>query len=208
MAAPLFHVIAGPNGAGKTTFYEQWLRIRSAAEFVNPDLLARAALGRWSRTREDAQLGQDLAQARRQALMAAGESLVTESTFSHPSKLELLAEAKRAGYRVAVYHLSVSDADFAVERVAVRTALGGHPVPEANIRGRYARNGPLIRLAVLAADFGLVFDNSVDGQPPRQLATFASGVATRAAADLPGWAEALYGDDVEAVRLPAAPGRP
>jgi hypothetical protein len=48
---PAFHLVAGPNGAGKTTYYEHYLRDRTRAEFVNPDLLAKAALGRWSRTR-------------------------------------------------------------------------------------------------------------------------------------------------------------
>lgn len=196
MARPLFHLIAGPNGAGKTTFYEQWLRARTDAPFVNADLLAREALGRWSEDREEARLGQELAEARRVALMAEARSLVAETTFSHPSKLDLLHAARQAGYRIAVYHLSVVDADFAVERVADREAQGGHPVPAEKVRGRYERNGPLIRDAVRLADFGYVFDNSVDGRPPRLLATFVAGAPTRVAADLPAWADSLYGADV------------
>jgi predicted ABC-type ATPase len=195
LARPTFHLIAGPNGAGKTTFYAQWLKSRTDAEFVNPDLLVHDALGRWSQTRVDAELGQELAQARRRALMAAGQSLVTESTFSHPSKLGLVDEVLAAGYRVVVYHLSVADADFAVERVADRAFLGGHPVPEANIRGRYERSGPLIRQAVLRAHFGYVFDNSTDGRPPRLLLSFADGARVNRAASLPAWAAQLYGQD-------------
>ena len=195
MSPPTFHLIAGPNGAGKTTFYEQWLRARTDAEFVNPDLLARQTLGRWSHSRQDAELGQQLAQARRQALMTSGQSLVMESTFSHPSKLDLVGEVLNAGYRLVVYHLSVADADFAVERVADRVFLGGHPVPAANIRERYERNGPLIRQAVLQAHFGYVFDNSADGKPPRLLLTFTAGAPVKRAARLPSWAEALYGRD-------------
>ena len=195
MARPTFHLIAGPNGAGKTTFYEQWLRARTEAEFVNPDLLAREALGRWSQTRAESEFGQQLAEARRSALIAAGESLVMESTFSHPSKLELVETVLAAGYRLAVYHLSVADPDFAVERVADRAFLGGHPVPEANVRGRYERGGPLIRQAVLKAHFGYVFDNSVDGRPPRLLVSFQGGARVKRAARLPAWAGQLYGQD-------------
>lgn len=195
MSQPTFHLIAGPNGAGKTTFYEQWLRARTDAEFVNPDLLARQALGRWSHSREDATLGQSLAHARRRELMSEGRSLVVESTFSHPSKLELIEEVLQSGYRLVVYHLSVADADFAVERVADRTFLGGHPVPAANIRQRYERNGPLIRQAVLRAHFGYVFDNSADGRPPRLLLTFAAGAPLKRAGKLPAWAAELYGRD-------------
>jgi predicted ABC-type ATPase len=195
LARPTFHLIAGPNGAGKTTFYEQWLKARIGAEFVNPDLLVREALGRWSETRAEAKMGQELATARRRALMAAGLSLVTESTFSHPSKLDLVEAVLAAGYRLAVYHLNVADADFAVERVADRAFLGGHPVPEANIRSRYERNGPLIRQAVLRAHFGYVFDNSVDGRPPRLLLSFVAGARVGPRPRLPAWAARLYGQD-------------
>lgn len=193
---PTLHLIVGPNGAGKSTFYEHQLRAMTRAEFVNPDLLAHEALGRWSTTREDMRLGQDLAAARRTALFAQRASLVLESTFSHPSKLELVDEALRAGYRLVVYHLSVADADFAAERVADREVMGGHPVPEAKIRERYARNGPLIRQAVRRAHHAFVFDNSLDGKPPRLLVTFSAGKVRAAAEDLPAWARELYGPDL------------
>lgn len=196
MAQATFHLIAGPNGAGKTTFYETFLRNRTDAPFVNPDLLAKEALGHWSETRAEAELGQAIAGARRKALLASGESLVMESTFSHPSKLELLEEVRQAGYRLIVYHLSVTNADFAVERVADREYMGGHPVPEANIRGRYDRNGPLIRQAALIADQAFVFDNSVDGAPPRLLIVFEHGRVVKRAAALPTWASEIYQTDL------------
>ena len=189
---PTFHLIAGPNGAGKTTFYEHFLRPRTSAPFVNPDLLAREVLGRWSASAEDAALGQDLASARRESLIAGGQSLVMESTFSHPSKLDLIETVIAAGYRLAVYHLSVLNADFAVERVIDRQAMGGHPVPDAKVRGRYDRNGPVIRRAVLRADNGFVFDNSIDGAPPRLLITFQAGHIVKVARDIPAWAAELY----------------
>ena len=198
--APILNILAGPNGAGKTTLYEVTLSRFTTAEYVNPDRLAFAALGRHARTREEAELGQALANARRDALMSAGESLVTESTFSHPSKLDLVRRAKALGYQVAVYHVNVGSADFAVSRVAAREADGGHPVPEANIRARYERNQPLIREAVLMADRAFVFDNSAIGAPPRRLITFVGGQATNVAADLPAWARALYGGEVAQAR--------
>jgi predicted ABC-type ATPase len=195
-ASPIFHILAGPNGAGKTTLYEARIRLVSDAPFVNADRLSFEALGRHSETREEAELGQRLADARRDALMEAGESLVTESTFSHPSKLDLIRRAKTLGYRVFVYHVNVRSADRAVARVAAREALGGHPVPESNIRSRYERNQPLIREAVQMADRAMVFDNSLLGQPPRELIRFVNGQATDVAPDLPAWAKALYADDL------------
>jgi predicted ABC-type ATPase len=74
--------------------------------------------------------------------------------------------------------------------------MGGHPVPEANIRGRYERNGPLIRQAALMAERAFVFDNSIDGSPPRLLITFEQGHVIQAADDLPAWALQLYQTDL------------
>ena len=212
---PTLHVLAGPNGAGKTSFYESWLRRRTDAEFVNADLLVHAALGRHATTQADATLGQRLAEDRRAALIAGRQSLVTESTFSHPSKLDLLLQARAGGYRLIVYHVNVDSSDLAVARVAAREAQGGHPVPEDRIRGRYLRNQALIRDAVRMADRAFVIDNSVRGSKPRALIAFASGTAAEVAPELPAWATTLYADDLashaqakSAARLTAEGRRP
>ncbi|MDB5423773.1 MAG: hypothetical protein JWQ29_1189 [Phenylobacterium sp.] len=193
---PVLHILAGPNGAGKTSLYQSAIREFTNAEFVNADELSFNALGRHAQNQADAELGQALANARRDALLAAGVSLVTESTFSHPSKLDLVERARASGYVVIVYHLNLESADDAVARVAARLAQGGHPVPESKIRGRYERNQPLIREAVRGADRGFVFDNSVLARPARRLITFAHGHPIDVAPDLPAWAKALYGEDL------------
>jgi predicted ABC-type ATPase len=195
-ANPILHVIAGPNGAGKTTLYESQIRALTDAEFVNADRLALEHYGHVAVTREESEKGQALADERRRALMADGRSLVTESTFSHPSKLDLIKTAKSAGYRVVVYHVNVKDADRAVARVESRVRQGGHPAPEERIRKRYERNQPLIREAVLAADHAYVFDNSRLGEPPQVLITVQGGRAVKIADALPQWAATLYGDDI------------
>ncbi|MET0271672.1 MAG: zeta toxin family protein [Phenylobacterium sp.] len=195
---PAVHILAGPNGAGKTTLYEAFVRRATNAEFVNADRLSLEALGRHALTREDAELGQRLANERRDALLAGRQSLVTESTFSHPSKLELVRKAKALGYTVVVYHVNVQTADDAVARVTAREGHGGHPVPEANIRGRYERNPPLIREAVMLADLAHVFDNSRLGALPRRIIAFEAGKVTHVVDDLPDWAATLYGPDVGA----------
>lgn len=195
-APPILHIVAGPNGAGKTTLYEAWVRRLTDAEFVNADRLCFEVLGRHALSREDAELGQRLANERRDALLAARASFVTETTFSHPSKLDLITQARALGYRVVVYHVNVATADFAVARVTAREGQGGHPVPEANIRGRYERNQPLIRQAVLMADRAFVFDNSALGKPPLRLITFVGGSVQTVAATMPDWAAKLYASDI------------
>lgn len=193
----VLHILAGPNGAGKTSLYQAHIRRVTDAEFVNADRLALARLGHHAATQAEAELGQRLANERRAELIRAGRSLVTESTFSHPSKLDLIREAKSAGYRVIVYHVNVESPDLAVARVQARLGHGGHPVPEERIRSRYQRNQSLIREAVRLADQAHVFDNSVGGEWPRQLIAFSRGRVVRAAAALPVWAQTLYGPDLK-----------
>jgi hypothetical protein len=53
----------------------------------------------------------------------------------------------------------------------------------------------LIRQAVLRAHFGYVFDNSVDGRPPRLLLSFVAGARVGPRPRLPAWAARLYGQD-------------
>ena len=193
---PTLFVLAGPNGAGKTTFYRLRLAGKVDAEFVNADELALKTYGHVAGTIEESAEGQRLADLRRRELMEAGDDLVVETTFSHPSKLELLQTAHKLGYRIFVYHLNVEDADMAVSRVAGRVRQGGHPAPEDRIRARYERNQPLIRQAVLTADRAEVLDSSGRGRAPRLLIDFIGGKAIEVADDLPDWAINLYGGDL------------
>lgn len=196
MTPPVLYVLAGPNGAGKSTLYESRVRHMTSAEFVNPDLLASARFGHPARTEAESVWGQAEAERRREQLMDERASVVIESTFSHPSKLDFLQRAKQLGYVLVVFHVNVEAPEDAVHRVTHRVATGGHPVPEDRIRTRYARNQPLIRQAMLAADRGFILDNSRISQPPILLAEFANGIGQRRHDPLPAWAATLYGADL------------
>lgn len=193
---PTLHVIAGPNGAGKTTLYRNRLEQRYPdAEFVNADELASKEFGHPAQTAAESARGQELAENRRRELMAARKSLVTESTFSHPSKIDLVRDAKAAGYEVVLYHVNVRSPNLSVLRVADRVGKGGHPVPEDKIRQRYDRNQPLIREAAKLADRAYVFDNSEIGKPHQLAAVLEKGKAVRVDENVPAWARALYKDE-------------
>lgn len=193
---PTIFVLAGPNGAGKTTFYRNRLARWVEAEFVNADQMALESFGHVAATVAESAEGQRLAELRRQQLMAEGEDLVVETTFSHPSKLELLEQARALGYRIVLYHLNIESAELAVERVSGRVLQGGHPAPEDRIRARYQRNQPLIRRAALMADRAEILDSSRSGQAPRVLITFKRGRAIEVTENLPDWAISLYGGDL------------
>lgn len=193
---PTMFVLAGPNGAGKSTFYRTRLCRITRAEFVNADDLALKAFGHFAITTEESAEGQLLAEERRRELMTHKADFVIETTFSHPSKLDLLRDAKAAGYEIVVYHLNLDSADLAVERVVGRALDGGHPAPEDRIRARYERNQPLIREAVLLADRALVLDSSAMGEAPTPLIGFSGGKVVELAHGLPEWAINLYGGDL------------
>ncbi len=192
-ARPTLYVLAGPNGAGKSTLFEHILQhdpVSRSATFINADLIQRETLR--TTDMEAAYEAASLAEARRRECIARRESFITESTFSHPSKLDLIHDAANADYRVAVFHINVNNADISVSRVAQRVQRGGHPVPEQKIRERYQRNQMLIRAAVLAADAGLVFDNSERFAGPRRILEFRRGFIVDLAAPVPEWVRELY----------------
>jgi predicted ABC-type ATPase len=197
VSKPTFIVVAGPNGAGKTTLYEREIKaMHPDAEFINADRLAQERFGHPAQTKDESAVGQQLAEVRRRELMAQHKSLVTESTFSHESKIDLVRDAKDAGYDVLVYHVNVRNADLAVMRVQGRVAQGGHPVPEDKTRGRYERNQPLIREAALLADHAYIYDNSALGKPHRLALELHHGQAVRPN-DVPPWARQLYAPELE-----------
>jgi len=191
-ARPTLFAIAGPNGAGKTTFYETALRERIAAPFVNAGLIQRDELGDVAET--TAYRAAEIAARRRSDLLKRGESFVTETVFSHPSKLDLLRGAKARGYRIVVFHLHVASADLAVARVEERVKEGGHSVPEGKVRQRYDRNQSLIRAAVAMADHAMVYDATALNRPLALLIRTTSGRGEYVAPDPPGWFRRLYAE--------------
>lgn len=70
-------------------------------------------------------------------MIARGLSFTAETVFSHPQKLELLADALAQGYQIYLYLVSTDSPLLNVERVKQRVNDGGHDVPENKIISRY-----------------------------------------------------------------------
>ncbi len=187
---PTMILLAGPNGAGKSTLYQTRVAPAFAGPFINADVIQRHELG--DASPEASYKAAEIAAQRRAEIISRGGDLVAETVFSHPSKLELVREARVRGYTVWVMHIGVDSADLAVARVTYRVEAGGHGVPETKIRERYDRSAPLIREAVRLADIGLVYDNSVAGQNPKLVLTFDRGHLVRVRADPPAWVRQAY----------------
>jgi predicted ABC-type ATPase len=108
------------------------------------------------------------------SLLEDRSSFITETVFSHPSKVELVQRAQEVGYRVYL-HVVVLPEALSVRRVAHRVGQGGHAVPEKKIRERYRRLWPLVVQARALADMTYVYDNSTAAQPFRLMASYELG---------------------------------
>ncbi|EKX56464.1 hypothetical protein D516_2976 [Rhodobacter sp. AKP1] len=191
---PSLVLLAGPNGAGKSTLYQTRVAPSFAGPFINADLIQRDELG--DASMEASYRAAAIAEERRTMLLEVRKSCATETVFSHPSKLDLITKARERGYVIIILHVGMDDPELSVARVKGRTEEGGHDVPEDKIRARFDRGQPLIRQAVLQADRGMVFDNSVLNQPPRLVLLFAGGRLVQADAILPNWVLTGYADDL------------
>ena len=187
-------VLAGPNGAGKSTLYKLLIAPRVSAPFINADEIQAKELK--DPSMQASYKAAEIAEQRRQEYLREGKSFVTESTFSHPSKLALIDQAKAENFQVVVYHVSVKSAETSLYRVASRVALGGHDVPPEKVRERYARNGELIRQAAGKADFSFVYDNTRLGAEPALALAMRNGKVVHAGESMPAWASELYSHEL------------
>ena len=141
-------ILAGPNGAGKSTLYKTRVKPHFDIPFINADEIQKNEL---CNPDENASYqAAEIANERRMEYFDAGKSFITETVFSHPSKLDLIkqAKAKDIGF---CYFMSVStnNPEISIKRVKIRVIKGGHDVPENKVRQRYDRNGTIIREAAL-----------------------------------------------------------
>lgn len=180
---PVFHLLAGPNGAGKSSYAEDVLIPATRLSLINAD---RIAAELWPDSAEvHAYEAAAIAEGRRRDNLTNGISFISETVFSHPSKVRLVADAVRAGYLVHL-HVIMIPVELAVLRVSERIARGGHSVPEVKIRDRYRRLFDHIAEAVKIADRAEVFDNSKANVPFSRCASFQYGTLI-GEADWPNW---------------------
>ena len=157
-------IIAGPNGAGKTTFAREFLPNEAGCpQFLNADLIA-AGLAPFAP--ESAALpAARLMLAELERHFQTGQSFAFETTLSGRAYLRHIARWRAAGYRVELIFLRLSSAQEALARVAQRVKQGGHHIPEAVIRRRFAAGlDNLSRHYAPAVDAWALYDNS--GEEP------------------------------------------
>lgn len=153
-SSPRLLVFAGPNGSGKSSVT---VKVPIVGLYVNADDIKRA------RGCTDLEAAQEAEKIRR-LLLAKRKDFTFETVLSTDRNLELLREAKQAGYSIMAVFVLTHDPEINVARVRQRAEAGGHPVPEEKIRSRYVKSLGNLASLVRIADRTMVLDNS--GEKP------------------------------------------
>jgi predicted ABC-type ATPase len=115
-------------------------------------------------------VAQILADFLRVQLLSLKRKFSFETVFSHPSKLQLMRDAAKKGYKIYLYFVSTESPDINIYRVGLRKEKGGHDVPKDKIRSPYKRSLELMHDAAQLAYQSYFFDNS--GVEPKLFAHF------------------------------------
>ncbi len=155
----MMYLLAGPNGAGKTTTANTLLRgYFNCNEFVNADILAegfRKESGSVviKAARRTLELLRDLIDAR--------ADFAFETTLSGKGLEKLIRRCRHNDYQVVLFYLWLDSPETAVTRVKSRVKFGGHDIPHADIRRRYARGiVNLLNTYIWLCDYWAVLDNT------------------------------------------------
>ena len=156
------YILAGPNGAGKTTFANEFLPIEAEClNFINADLIA-VGLSPFQPAKMAVEAGRLMIQHINECIRR-NESFAFESTLSGKGYYKKINEWKKQGYEIVIYFFKLPSIEFAIERVKLRVATGGHNVPEQDIRRRFERSWYNFNtLYRPLADSWAIFDTSSD----------------------------------------------
>jgi predicted ABC-type ATPase len=131
-------ILAGPNGAGKTTFAREFLTAEAnCPTFINADLIA-AGLSPFL-PNVAALEASHLMREHMHRCVARRQDFAIETTLAGRAYIHLIREWRAAGYRTKLLFLELPSVELAVQRVRERVAVGGHDVPENDIRRRFVR---------------------------------------------------------------------
>lgn len=164
---PTLCILGGCNGAGKTTLARKLLPRLGLMRFLNADEIARG-LSPLDPSLTAFKAGRLLIEEAR-GLIAAKASFAIESTLSGKTYISMIREAKAQGYRFLLHYIMIGSGDQAVGRVALRVKIGGHHVPEDDVRRRFERSRKhFIADYVPLADEWVLWDNA--SPPHRRIA--------------------------------------
>ena len=126
----------------------------------------------------------------RTQLLQEERTFCFETVFSHPSKIDFVAQAKTMGYEIVLVFIHLQCALLNQARVAQRVSEGGHNVPDEKVINRISRTIKNIQKAIVLCDYVYLLDNSLFSNPFKNIATIING-HIEIIEPLPKWASEL-----------------
>lgn len=136
MNPPEALILAGPNGAGKTTSSSSL--ILPGTRFLNSDVITARLLEEGHPPGGVEVAAGRLVLEELRVVVAAGESFCVETNLAGRGLAHWIADWRERGYTVRLVFTALDSPELALRRVASRVASGGHDVPEAVVRRRWA----------------------------------------------------------------------
>ncbi len=177
MAIPHLWLFAGPNGAGKTTFTKmpQWsghIRHFLNADELTVQLLDQQGYGNYASAPADILQRANVSAAEKVfseilRLLNLGEAVAVETVLSTRKYCPVIAELRREGGMFNLIYVGLRSWELSQQRVSIRVAKGGHPVPERKLPGRWQRSLEQLPWFASRADHFYIYDNS-DSDPKRE----------------------------------------
>ena len=179
---PTLTVIAGPNGSGKSTLTRS-LEFEGRGRLLDPDTIARG-LNPLNPSAAAIAAGRDVLK-RTADYLNRWVSLAVETTLSSRGRVDLIREAKSRGYEIHLVFIGLDSPERCITRIRNRAARGGHFIPDADVRRRYARSVANAAQALRLADVARFYDNSGDGA--RLILVADAGIVVWQAEPVPEW---------------------
>jgi len=148
----VFYLIGGPNGSGKTTLARELIKDKPDVVFLNSDDVASAqGISAFNAGIVVMKQSYDIVNNH--------TSFALETTLSGHFHNRLINLAHEHEYKVVFVYVFLPSVEQNIARVRQRVALGGHNVPEEDIRRRYEQSIKNVGNVCCKADQWEVYNN-------------------------------------------------
>lgn len=160
MTPPALTFISGANGAGKSTLSRWNSEIFRGIPLFDPDVIANTLQTTASALAPIAAARYVLASANQR--LEKRESFAIETTLAGKRYLQMMLDARNRGFEIVLIYIGTENVEINLARIRNRVLIGGHNVPETDVRRRYKRSFRNLPLAIERADHAILFDNSTE----------------------------------------------
>lgn len=160
--------------------------------FVNADILAKQLHP--EQPEQYSYEAARIAEVMRQRFLRDGRTFCFETVFSHPSKIDFVANAKALGYEIVLVFIHLEQLQLNLSRIAQRKSEGGHTVPDEKVKTRIPRVLQLVKRVLPLCDQTYLLDNSCADNPFQQIGVIRNGCLELKEVTVPTWCQELLAD--------------